>query len=246
MRRTQDNGIHFGKGEQLRLICERAQIADQGIFETYLVEGNSQSVQFTPGELAELRCAIHEMLRMAEQHRDALTDGAGVQVAEADEGKGMIEMLSRLVDGHEMFRHHALFGLLQANGLIEKAPRAFDHFTISVKGRALLEAQAPSANALTAGVAAQTPEVESELDVLDFAILHDLAEPGESLIRFWGDSGFTWGLSGEDSSFTRNDLSRLYEQKLIHFSSTEKQVEDLKASYHITDEGRRVLAEQEG
>ena len=42
----------------------------------YLIETPHHSIGFTPAELAELHAAIHEMLRMEEQHVDALTDGA--------------------------------------------------------------------------------------------------------------------------------------------------------------------------
>ncbi len=88
MRRTQDNGIHFGEDNELRLIREMfEEQPSHGVYEGYRVEGNSQSVQFTPEQLAELRAAIDEMLRMAEQHRDALTDGAGEPDPAPDEAE---------------------------------------------------------------------------------------------------------------------------------------------------------------
>ncbi len=37
-------------------------------------------IPYSPGELAELHGAIHEMLRMRDQHRDALIDGAEQQI----------------------------------------------------------------------------------------------------------------------------------------------------------------------
>ncbi len=172
------------------------------------------------------------MLEAQAPSANALTAGVADLVSADD-----IKLLRMLSEGVTLEMGHP--------GLSRFRNRGWVDITDATDGWPTSEREYGITNAGRRALAAQTPAGEGELDVLDLAILEDLAQPGESLVSVLGGSGFTWGLSGEDSSFTRNDLSRLYEQGLIRFSSTEEQAEDLKASYHISDKGRRVLAERD-
>ncbi|KKN61595.1 hypothetical protein LCGC14_0520480 [marine sediment metagenome] len=88
MRREQDSRIYFGHAEEWSLAREmvlaQETLGDDGVedifSEQYCFALNDDRMLMAPGELAELHEAIHEMLRMAEQHRDALTDGAEQQI----------------------------------------------------------------------------------------------------------------------------------------------------------------------
>ena len=139
------------------------------VSEEFLIETPRHSIGFIPVELAELRAAIDEMLRMADQHRDALTDGAGGQVAEADPPPppDYLAILCSIACGC-MLEHntvtngwkHMLGGkvshggcvLLLAKGLIESngpmhsvGQPHVNGYLISAKGRARLAAQTPEA-----------------------------------------------------------------------------------------------------
>ncbi len=126
MKRTQDNGIHFGEDNELRLIREMfEEQPSHGVYEGYRVEGNSQSVQFTPEQLAELCSAIREMLRMAEQHRDALTDGASPEPAALTVGKADLvseadmALLGMLSEGVTLKMGHPALSRFRNRGWVE-------------------------------------------------------------------------------------------------------------------------------
>ena len=129
--------------------------------EEFLIETPRHSIGFIPAELVELRAAIDEMLRMREQHRDALTDGAGVDVRVL----GAIErsMLARMArgaflryrftssecwfavaNGEHRNRPFDAYVNLKSRGLIEpttQAPETIKRYFISDAGRALLAEQ---------------------------------------------------------------------------------------------------------
>lgn len=243
MRRDLTDRFTFGDEDEYTLTHGESLQNGEQICDWYEIGDMTRYIRYVPAEFAELRAAIDEMLRMRDQHRDALTDGAGEQVAEPFLATAplLIEAernaLAVLLYGALMSSAADHFSVLHGHRLIEAIPRSewvkrgADWYGISAKGRAFLDAQ--------------EPEAEDGLDAMDLAILQDLAEPGERLISVEGGSGLIWGLSGKDSSFTHNYLSLLYKRKLIHFASAEEQTEDLKASYHISDAGRAVLTEQE-
>lgn len=80
MIRGLNNWIRFGDEEELTLTHGMSMQGGQVVCDWYDVEGGGRRIRYLPEELAELHEAIHEMLRMAEQHRDALTDGAEQQI----------------------------------------------------------------------------------------------------------------------------------------------------------------------
>lgn len=153
-------GIPFGKDERLCLICEREQIRERGIHESYLVEGNSQSVQFTPGELAELRAAIDEMLRMRGQHRDALTDGAGGRAADLTAGEADLvseddfSLLRKLAEGVTLLMGNAALGRFSKRGWVVYRDRSGAlppekwQYEITDRGRRALDAQEPESESI--------------------------------------------------------------------------------------------------
>ena len=138
--------------------------------EEFLIETPRHSIGFIPAELVELRAAIDEMLRMAEQHRDALTDGAG----EPDPDEALVlnraekEILRALAHGDALWLKNDRAGLYGAVASVKEASikslwdkrligpgdepaKLVDGmedgllwYTISVKGRRVLAAQVPS------------------------------------------------------------------------------------------------------
>ncbi len=80
MRRNLKYSIRFGDENDLALTHGMSLQGGQVVCDWYDIEGEGRRIRYLPGELAELRAAIDEMLRMAEQHRDALTDGAEQQL----------------------------------------------------------------------------------------------------------------------------------------------------------------------
>ncbi len=84
MRRGSNNWIRFGDEEELTLTHGMSMQGGQVVCDWYDVEGEGRRIRYLPEELAELHEAIHEMLRMTEQHRDALTDGAEQQLSEPE------------------------------------------------------------------------------------------------------------------------------------------------------------------
>ncbi len=146
MRRDLNHSIRFGDEEEFTLRHGTSVREGQEICNWYdIIQGDFRRIRFLPAELAELGTYIHEMLRMHGQHVDALTDGAGERVAESDgalsdEG---LAMLATLAKNWAINRGHELFPELWDAGLIRRS--ALEGYCISDAGRALLEAQAPSA-----------------------------------------------------------------------------------------------------
>lgn len=232
MRRNLDYTIHFGESNEFRLIREMfEEQPSHGVYQGYLVEDNSQSVQFTPEQFAELHAAIHEMDRMRDQHMETLTDGESVGAVEraialepAPDGSESgtkhelaMDLLRWLASdsGHRVASFHEAFQwLFDADLLIHTAG---DNYTISDAGRALL--------------AAQTPEEESEAE--------PISESDVSMLRLllYGSGTLTMGHPALNCFRVRGWVAVTEETESWPTSERE---------YGITDKGRRVLAEQEG
>lgn len=123
MIRDLNYSIRFGldKDSTFMLTREMTQIDDpnEGLQETYAIEDPQvHEVRFTPPEFALLHGAIHEMLRMHDQHVDVLQDGAEQQVAEPDEAKR--EHNHAHDHGHE--RHSHMHNYRAHHGLLEVWP----------------------------------------------------------------------------------------------------------------------------
>lgn len=221
-------GIPFGdkNGFQLSRKLRLMEGPDLAIREEYQIEGpvHDYTVGFTPGELAELHAAIHEMLRMCQQHRDALTDGAGTDEALTAAERDLLDNLANR--HHLIYRTHDLFQQLQDRGWIELlavggALTDTREYTISDKGRALLEAQEPSAAASTVGEADLVSADDVKLlRMLSEGVTLKMGHPalGRFRNRGWVE------VTAETGAFPT-------------WSSRE---------YCITDAGRRVLAERDG
>ncbi len=163
MRRGLNNWIRFGDEEELTLTHGMSMQGGQVICDWYDVEGGGRRIRYLPEELAELHEAIHEMLRMAEQHRDALTDGAGEQepstatltVGEADlVSADDIKLLRMLSEGITLEMGHPALSRLRNRGWVDVTD-ATDGWPTSERDYGITDAGRRA-------LAAQTPEGENE------------------------------------------------------------------------------------
>lgn len=224
MRRNSKHSIRFGDENELAITHGMSLQGGLVVCDWYDIEGENRRIRYLPEELALLRAAIDEMLRMAEQHRDALTDGAGNRVAEADEaesgskhelGMGLLRWLAS-DSGHRVASFHEAFQwLFNADLLIHTAG---DNYTISDAGRALLEAQEPSVDALTVGEA----DLVSADDV--------------KLLRMLSE-GITLELG-------HSALGRFSKRGWVAFKDAHILQPSANWKYGIIDKGRRALAAQ--
>ncbi len=257
--------IQFATSNELTLVHEMTLDEDsaEGPHESFSIEGDGvHGTDFTPAQMVLLHRAIDEMLRMAEQHRDALTDGAGERVAEADPPPYDYLAILRSIACGCMLEHntvtngwkHMLGGkvshggcvLLLAKGLIESngpmhsvGQPHVNGYLISTKGRRAL--------------AAQTPEAESE-PAPDEALVLNRAE--KEVLRALAHGDALWlkndraGLYRAVPSVKEESIKSLWDKRLIgpgdEPANMVDGMEDGLLWYCITDKGRRVLAEREG
>ena len=222
MRRGLNNWIRFGDEEELTLTHGTSMQGGRVVCDWYDVEGGGRRIRYLPEELAELRAAIDEMLRMAEQHRDALTDGAGKWAAEAEPVPAVAQVLTQTeMDTLCMLAATSItikleypdFLKLWNCGLIEvteetvSLPTAQREHIITDAGRRAL--------------GAQTPEAESEEKGLSAEALVMLATLAKN-----------WCINRGHELWPE-----LWDACLIRKSALE--------GYCISDKGRRVLAERE-
>ncbi len=219
--------IAFGDEEQRCLVREMSLEDGQDVRENYIVEGNSRGVHFSLAELAELRAAIDEMLRMAEQHRDALTDGAGERVAEAEWGIGVAEtrILQALVDGSRL-----CFNTIRIEWSLEGKGHVNLYWATELANKDLIESisqtepPAPGrtfydiSDAGRRALAAQTPEAESE-PAPDEALVLNRAE--KEILRALAHGDALWlkndraGLYGAEASVKEASIKSLWDRRLI-------------------------------
>ncbi len=226
MRRILKYSIRFGDEEELTLTHGMSMQGGQVVCDWYdIIQGDFRRIRFLPGELAELHAAIDEMLRMAEQHRDALTDRATpeaspltvdeVDLVSADDVK-LLRMLSEGVTlelGHSALARFSKRGWIaykDAHGI--QRPAKWE-YGITDKGRRAL--------------AAQTPEGEREPNEAE-------ADPSTGnamdLLRWLG--------SEHRVASYHEAFEELFDDGLL----THRVGND----YVISPKGRRVLAEREG
>ncbi len=102
MRRDLTDCFTFGDEDEFTLKHRESLKNGEEVCSWYDLGYVNRHIRYSPAELAELRAAIDEMLCMAEQHRDALTDGAGGRVAETSEptlDSDLRWVLSYMTDG---------------------------------------------------------------------------------------------------------------------------------------------------
>ena len=274
MRREQDSRIYFGHAEEWclarEMVLAQETLGDDGVedifSEQYCFALNDDCMLMAPGELAELHEAIHEMLRMAEQHWDALTDGAGEPDPAPDEAelrgldlailRGLDEQGEALLSigddpgfvwesngNRAPYTHHTL-NTLAERGLVmfsstfpSSAPNYKQRYRITSAGRARLDAQ--------------TPEAESE-PAPDEALVLNRAE--KEILRALAHGDALWlkndraGLYGAVASVKEANIKSLWDARLIgpgdEPANMVDGMEDGLSWYTISVKGRRALAAQ--
>ncbi len=229
MRRGLNNWIRFGDEEELTLTHGTSMQGGRVVCDWYDVEGGGRRIRYLPEELAELRAAIDEMLRMAEQHRDALTDGAGKWAAEAEPVPAVALVLTQtemdtlcmlaatsitIKLGYPDFLKLWNCGLIEVTEETVSLPTAQREHIITDAGRRAL--------------GAQTPEAERE------------SEPNEAEADLGTGNAMDllrWLGSEHRVASYHEAFEELFNGGLL----THRVGDD----YAISDKGRRVLAERE-
>ena len=201
-------------------------------------------IPYSPGELAELHKAIHEMLRMGEQHRGALTDGATPAAAAltADEADLVsvadIKLLGMLSEGVTLKMGHPALSRFRNRGWVD--------VTDATDGWPTSEREYGITNAGRARLAAQTPEVERE-PALDSDQRWILSHMTDGSMLVWdptvGD-GQTVTIENGHSTLTKHELALLYRDGYIAFAVCRSGGAGPKRYYAIADKGRARLAAQ--
>ena len=256
--------IQFATSNGLTLVHEMTLDEDsaEGMRESFAIEGTGvHGADFTPAQMALLHCAILEMKRMHDQHVETLTDGESVgaveRVVAREDGEqpdptpdeveraltftdvehnvlltmAAAEITLRLGDPGFLALFNA--GFIQVTDESMSRPTANREYAITARGRERL--------------AAQTPEAEGGLGSIDYGVLAELAKSGNALLGIGHDPNFTWEKSGALSYLTSESLQNLCDHRLVVFTTTfPVGAPDCKRRWHITDKGRRVLAEREG
>ncbi len=254
--------IRFGKDLGFMLTREMTLVEGEEIQAAFLIEDpQCHGIQLAPAELAELHRYIHEMLRMAEQHRDALTDGESVGMVERavaredgeqpdpapDEGEReqvvvvpdetpIFAILQAMDNGLGIWPNHPAFAQLLVAGFLacEANPSKGPQWRLSDAGRARL--------------AAQTPEAESGMTLKTLAdhvlrILCQLAN-GQHLAFSASRSG-CWFSDSKGQHF--QPWAAYVEMQRDGLIEVEAKADYAgTVVYRISDAGRRVLAEREG
>ena len=217
--------------------------------EEFLIETPRHSIGFIPAELVELRAAIDEMLRMAEQHVEALTDGASPSTATLTVGEAnlisaddvkLLRMLSNGVTlemGHRRLNHFRNRGWVDVTPETGSRPTSLREYGITDKGRRAL--------------ATQTPEAESE-PAPDEALVLNRAE--KEILRALAHGDALWlkndraGLYGAVASVKEASIKSLWDARLIgpgdEPANMVDGMEDGLLWYTISVKGRRALAAQ--
>ncbi len=237
MKRDLKYSIRCGDENELALTHGMSLQGGQVVCDWYDIEGEGRRIRYLPEELAELRAAIDEMLRMAEQHRDALTDGAGepatLTVGEADlVSVADIKLLGMLSEGVTLKMGHPALSRFRNRGWVdvtpetESRPTSLREYGITDAGRRALAAQTPEAESISQAVLAVLQELAdgNRLCFDSIRIVWSLEDGRE--VNLYGASGLKLGgLVQAIPQTTDYPPSRTY--------------------YDISDEGRAALAERD-
>jgi len=181
------------------------------------------------------------------EYTRGLADGSSLSITIHDEGDELVLVLTDEYDKVRAFRGDDIAALHDAIHECAQASDGLKAMTETMMRWGATDEEDESVDALTDGAERQEAgdEAESELDVMDYAILLDLAEPGQSLLSIGEDPAYVWANSGAPSTFTSESLQNLCDHRLVVFTSTFPiSAPNCKRRWRITGAGRTVLAAQ--